>query len=167
MNCKTRPIFGKSKLFEPTLYIIISYYFTGNEAGRATKNSLTSAFSSIFRTKKQTSTNPNSPVNHTMSSSKSNNSLTLEEPLARFGSEVKGYAMSAVILEEWLQELAAIAQEQSVLMKEIAFHIGMALDADPNAIQPNANAIHSGKKSAMIENPNVVIRANNVETSMS
>merc|ERR1719410_2839822 len=50
------------------------------------------------------------------------------KPLSRFGSEVRGYAMAAVILEEWLQELAAIAQEQSVLMKEIAFQLGMAID---------------------------------------
>ena len=31
-------------------------------------------------------------------------------PLSRFGSEVRGYAMAAVILEEWLQELAAIGR---------------------------------------------------------
>ena len=32
--------------------------------------------------------------------------------------EVRQYALAAVILEEWLHELAAIAQEQSVLQKE-------------------------------------------------
>ena len=49
------------------------------------------------------------------SNSKSNLSeLSNKDPLSRFGAEVRGYAMAAVILEEWLQELAAIAQEQSV-----------------------------------------------------
>ena len=32
-----------------------------------------------------------------------------------------------MILEEWLQELAAVAQEQSVLQKELAFEVGMGL----------------------------------------
>ena len=52
--------------------------------------------------------------------------------------------MAAVILEEWLQELAAIAQEQSVLMKEIAFHHGMAIGPQPvNASAKHLSAIHS------------------------
>ena len=52
------------------------------------------------------------------SNSKSNLSeLSNKDPLSRFGAEVRGYAMAAVILEEWLQELAAIAQEQSVNTK--------------------------------------------------
>ena len=42
--------------------------------------------------------------------------------------EVKAQALAAVLLEEWLQELAAIAQEQSVLEKEIAFEVGMGLN---------------------------------------
>merc|ERR1712008_583126 len=83
-------------------------------------------------------------------------------PLSRFGSEVRGYAMAAVILEEWLQELAAIAQEQSVLRKEIAFHVGMALDSQQNSTMP------AKKNSAIItDHPAVVNRANNLETSMS
>ena len=97
-------------------------------------------------------------MSSSMSSTKSSIS---EDPLSRFDSEIRGYAMAAVVLEEWLQELAAIAQEQSVLMKEIAFHIGMA-------IEDNENVVVTAKKSAMqIENPAVVIRANNLETSMS
>ena len=32
-----------------------------------------------------------------------------------------------MILEEWLLELAAVAQEQSVLQKELAFEVGMGL----------------------------------------
>ena len=36
-------------------------------------------------------------------------------------------ALAAVILEEWLTELAAVAQEQSVLQKELAFEVGMGL----------------------------------------
>lgn len=150
------------------------FYFSGNEAGRATKNSISSAFSSLFRTKKTSPvTNPNSPINnqsaptnHTnMSSSKSSISLN-EDSLSRFEPEIRGYAIAAVILEEWLQELAAIAQEQSVLMKEIAFHLGMAIDdSNSNAIVTKKNS-NSNTSSAMIENP-VVIRTNNIETSMS
>ena len=107
------------------------FFFAGNEASRATKNSITSAFSSIFRSKKSnssSSSNPHSPINNSStlsmssnrssisnSNSKSNLSeLSNKDPLSRFGAEVRGYAMAAVILEEWLQELAAIAQEQSV-----------------------------------------------------
>lgn len=64
--------------------------------------------------------------------------------------------MAAVLLEEWLQELAAIAQEQSVLMKEIAFHLGMALDDQQQPLSSKKNS------SAIIENQSV-IRANNLE----
>ena len=38
----------------------------------------------------------------------------------RLSREVRQHALAAVVLEEWLQELAAIAQEQSVLQKEQA-----------------------------------------------
>ena len=41
--------------------------------------------------------------------------------------QVRQQALAAVILEEWLQELAAVAQEQSVLQKELAFEVGMGL----------------------------------------
>ena len=37
-----------------------------------------------------------------------NKNEVASRPLSRFGLEVRGYAMAAVILEEWLQELAAI-----------------------------------------------------------
>ena len=43
--------------------------------------------------------------------------------MSRFGAEVRGYAMAAVILEEWLQELAAIAQEQSVNINNSSTYI--------------------------------------------
>ena len=167
----------------------------GNEASRATKNSITSAFSSIFRSKKShsTSSNPNSPINNSsmtsttlgsMSSSTRSSISTLppDDALSRFGPDVRGYAMAAVILEEWLQELAAIAQEQSVLRKEIAFHVGMALDHQ-GAVPPASNPPTSGsvsasensaatippakKNSSAIIDHTVVIRANNFETSMS
>ena len=74
--------------------------------------------------------------------------------------------MAAVILEEWLQELAAIAQEQSVLMKEIAFHVGMALDSQPDTpITTNiSSSMPAAKKNSAIITD---IRANNLETSMS
>ncbi len=116
-----------------------------NEAGRVTKNSISSAFSSIFRTVKKTS-NPASPVNHSHSSMSSTGNVTsstsTEDVMSRFEPEVRGYAMAAVILEEWLQELAAIAQEQSVLMKEIAFHVGiMPLDNNQPISKKNSSAI--------------------------
>ena len=58
------------------------------------------------------------------SNSKSNLSeLSNKDPLSRFGAEVRGYAMAAVILEEWLQELAAIAQEQSVNINNSSTYI--------------------------------------------
>jgi len=164
----------------------------GNEASRATKNSITSAFSSIFRSKKShsTSSNPNSPINNssitstTMSSSNRSSISTLppDDALSRFGPDVRGYAMAAVILEEWLQELAAIAQEQSVLRKEIAFHVGMALDhqatVPPASNPPTSGSVSASENSAATMPPakknssaiidhTVVIRANNFETSMS
>ena len=42
-----------------------------------------------------------------------------------------------MLLEEWLLELAAIAQEQSVLQKELAFEIGMGL-SESNAVSLGA-----------------------------
>lgn len=49
----------------------------------------------------------------------------------RLGREVRQLALAAVVLEEWLQELAAIAQEQSALQKEhAAFHFGLAASLD-------------------------------------
>ena len=41
--------------------------------------------------------------------------------------EVRQYSLAAVILEEWLHELAAIAQEQSVLQKERLCQINLAI----------------------------------------
>jgi hypothetical protein len=47
-------------------------------------------------------------------------------------------------------------------MKEIAFHVGMALDSQDNSTMP------AKKNSAIItDHPAVVNRANNLETSMS
>ena len=42
-------------------------------------------------------------------------------------AEVRQHALAAVVLEEWMQELAALAQEHSVLQKERAFEVGMGL----------------------------------------
>ena len=48
-------------------------------------------------------------------------------------------------------------------MKEIAFHVGMALDS-----QDNSTTMPAKKNSAIItDHPAVVNRANNLETSMS
>merc|ERR1712141_607139 len=109
----------------------------------------------VFKSSKK----PNSPVNSTMSS---NSTASVKEaadhPLAGLNIEVRGYAMAAVILEEWLQELAAIAQEQSVMMKEIAFQLGMAIDGGDtttttttkNTNINNANVM--SKTGAILEN---------------
>ena len=85
------------------------------------------------------------------------------DPLAQFGSEVRGYAMAAVILEEWLQELAAIAQEQSVLTKEILFKIGIKAEIEANQQQLEK----SNNNSAILETPPVMILADDMEASMS
>ena len=42
--------------------------------------------------------------------------------------DVRRHGLAAVLLDEWLVELAAIAQEQSTLQKERAFEIRMGLD---------------------------------------
>ena len=118
----------------------------GNDSVRVTKNSISSAFSSVFRGR---NSSPNSPVVHSSSPKAS----TEDSGLTRFEPEVRNYAMAAVVLEEWLQELAAIAQEQSVLMKEIAFQLGMALEKQQeNVFKKNSSAI--------LENQSVVINRN-------
>ena len=127
----------------------------GNEAGRATRSSISSVFSSVFKSSKK----PNSPVNSTMSSnSAASVKSEAPEPLANLNSEVRGYAMAAVILEEWLQELAAIAQEQSVMMKEEMTFKGLEVNEKSN---------NNSSSSAILETPPVMIRANDMETSMS
>jgi len=52
---------------------------------------------------------------------------SLLTPYGHLSREVRQQALAAVILEEWLTELAAVAQEQSVLQKELAFEVGMGL----------------------------------------
>ncbi len=44
------------------------------------------------------------------------------------GDEVKRYALAAVLMDEWLLELSAIAQEQSVLQNKKAYEVGMGLE---------------------------------------
>ena len=86
------------------------------------------------------------------------------DPLAQFGNEVRGYAMAAVILEEWLQELAAIAQEQSVLTKETLFKVGIKAEIEANQQQIEKQ----NNNSAILETPPVMILADDVqEASMS
>ena len=51
----------------------------------------------------------------------------------RLSREVRQHALAAVVLEEWLQELAAIAQEQSVLQKEqAAYQVNSTLQISLN-----------------------------------
>ena len=67
------------------------------------------------------------------------------------------------------KNLLIIAQEQSVLMKEIAFHVGMALDSQQDTpISANiSTSMPAAKKNSAIITDHNVIRANNLETSMS
>jgi hypothetical protein len=96
--------------------------FLGQEA-RATKNSFSAAFSSMFRRKSgmsqfESSHNVSLSASHESSpvaSQQQRRSLQFSRRLSR---EVRQHALAAVVIEEWLQELAAIAQEQSVLQKE-------------------------------------------------
>ena len=114
----------------------------------------------------------NSPINENRqsSSSLSTSSNTSSLPtiltyeFSKFNAEVRRYALAAVILEEWLQELAAIAQEQSVLMKEVAFQLGMAIDETKTSESNPAvkNASTTTKTSAILENHQVLL-----ETSKS
>jgi hypothetical protein len=69
-------------------------------------------------------------------SSSSPSSLATDgnSPYSNLNREVKQQALAAVLLEEWLLELAAIAQEQSVLQKEQAFEVGMGLKPDAKAM---------------------------------
>ena len=53
----------------------------------------------------------------------------------RLSREVRQHALAAVVLEEWLQELAAIAQEQSVLQKEqAAYQVNSTLQTSSNRV---------------------------------
>ena len=67
------------------------------------------------------------------------------------------------------KNLLITAQEQSVLMKEIAFHVGMALDSQQDTpISANiSTSMPAAKKNSAIITDHNVIRANNLETSMS
>ena len=49
--------------------------------------------------------------------------------------EVRMQAMAAVLLQEWLLELAAIAQEHSVIQKEHVLDLGMDLERTKEAVK--------------------------------
>ena len=97
--------------------------FLGQEA-RATKNSFSAAFSSMFRRKSDrmsySETSPSSVVMSPQNDAISQQQRRSLQFTRRLSREVRQHALAAVVLEEWLQELAAIAQEQSVLQKEQA-----------------------------------------------
>ena len=73
--------------------------------------------------------------------------------------EVRRYALAAVILDEWLQELAAIAQEQSVLMKEIAFQVGMAIEDKNASSSLTTTTTSTSKTSAILETHPVLLES--------
>ncbi|XP_040570381.1 FHIP family protein v1g243165 isoform X1 [Lepeophtheirus salmonis] len=78
------------------------------------RRSLSNTFSSFFRRKPESvsySSLPDSAVN--------------DRVILNY--EVQNYAMTAIIMEDWLKELSAIAHEQSVLQKELSFQFGMGL----------------------------------------
>lgn len=111
----------------------------GQEANRH-RSSLSAAFTSIFRKKSgqvsiATGTNaspgtrPPAALNNSApasildaSTDSDTGSVGAYNPLSK---EVRMQAMAAVLLEEWLLELAAIAQEHSVLQKEQVLDLGM------------------------------------------
>ena len=71
--------------------------------------------------------------------------------------------MAAVILEEWLQELAAIAQEHTVLTNENFF----AKTLNIGLLNPDEERKKDNNNSAILETPPVMILANEMEASMS
>eukprot|EP00095_Tigriopus_kingsejongensis_P002016 maker-scaffold419_size176504-snap-gene-0.35 protein:Tk02016 transcript:maker-scaffold419_size176504-snap-gene-0.35-mRNA-1 annotation:"upf0518 protein gk23746-like isoform x4" len=138
----------------------------GQEA-RAHKSSITAAFSSMFRSKRTSSSgrlppSPNvspGPASFGSSSlSSPPNSLRLEphahhepsSPDSHLSGEVRSQALAAVILEEWLLELAAIAQEQSLLLKEQV----LEFEKDLERKRSNCHLNHAGLwgKSSMSSN---------------
>lgn len=108
---------------------IMSSISTFGQEARATRNSFSAAFSSMFRRKSGLTNTDSLPPYHSSgegspSAPQARRSVQFSRRLSR---EAKQLALAAVILEEWLQELAAIAQEQSLLQKEqAAYHLGLA-----------------------------------------
>ena len=117
-----RPVYQLSHNHCP-FYIYRLIIISGQDA-RATRNSFSAAFSSMFRRRSgglaqsESSHNVASPE----SASQQRRSMQFSRRLTR---EVRQHALAAVILEEWLQELAAIAQELSLLQKEQVSVVGV------------------------------------------
>jgi len=112
---KTGPARTPRKLPLPSASVAATISQIGQEASRH-RSSLSAALSSMFGRRR--SSNAGSDVNSSPSNSapQSLTSTELDAPNA----ETKRHAMAAVLLEEWLLELAAIAQEQSVADAEDA-----------------------------------------------
>ena len=93
------------------------------------RSSLGAALSSLFGRKSTSSANSsaNSSLIEVEVEDKADVASRVGFRHHHLGKEVRRQAMAAVLLEEWLLELAAIAQEHSVLMKEVAFEVGMGL----------------------------------------
>lgn len=143
----------------------------GQEA-RSHRSSLTAAFSSMFRSKRSSASSTTSTPNTSITSSPSLQAMPVSSPSSlldqsldsttssvisssmstslssspykQLSREVRQHALAAVLLEEWLQELAAIAQEHCVLQKEHAFEIGMGLNFNPGSQQQFSSAKFGG-----------------------
>ena len=94
--------------------------FSGQEV-RASRNTLSAAFSGLFGRRRgggdtaasgggsHSTSSTSQPLSTSASVSGEHRNISEDEKIS---SETKQYAMAAVILEEWLHELAAIATEQ-------------------------------------------------------
>ncbi|CAB4066761.1 unnamed protein product [Lepeophtheirus salmonis] len=92
------------------------------EARRYLNNRIHSVDSDNSSLKKSQEIKPRRSLSNTFSSH-----FSEENPnLVILNYEVQNYAMTAIIMEDWLKELSAIAHEQSVLQKELSFQFDMA-----------------------------------------
>ena len=140
------------------------------------RSSFTSAISSMFRGKKTSSAStsltgspslqslqqsshnqsgltasPSASLDVSMAESVLSSSLMSpsgpsSSPYSHLSREVRQHAMAAVLLEEWLQELAAVAQEHGVLQKEQCFEIGMGLNLNGGNVLSVAASKSNRKK---------------------
>ena len=112
-----------------SLYLVL----VGQDA-RATKNSISAAFSSMFRRKQPSTSSPTSSLHDTPMSEKTLRNIT---------PEARQFALAAVLLEEWLHELAAIAHEQSMLQREQAYKVGIGMEPTVKSLRLPEDSDHN------------------------